>query len=349
MTVIDADAHVIESERTWDYMEPSESRFRPLTIRIAGGGVKGGESEHWVIDGRVMAKGPIDVDGIERSLREMDDIDGRLRHMDQLGTDIQVLFPTLFLRPITTRQEVEVALYRSYNRWLGDIWKKGRGRLRWAVAAPTRNIDVAIEELRWGKEHGACAVFARGMEDDKLPSDPYFFPLYEAAAALDIPICIHAANGSFAIYDAFPIDTRMWRNKIPGIHAFQALLTGGIPERFPTLRFGFVELSAQWVPYAVHHFVRQQEKRGGKVLDRRTLVPSSRFFVACQTDDDIPYVLSYTGEDNMVMGTDYGHADTASELEALQRLKHAEGVSSTAAGKILDANPRALFGLHSPE
>ncbi len=28
--VIDADAHVVETERTWDYLEPSEQKYRPL-------------------------------------------------------------------------------------------------------------------------------------------------------------------------------------------------------------------------------------------------------------------------------------------------------------------------------
>ena len=27
--VIDADAHVLETERTWDYLEPSEEKYRP--------------------------------------------------------------------------------------------------------------------------------------------------------------------------------------------------------------------------------------------------------------------------------------------------------------------------------
>ena len=30
LPVIDSDAHVIETERTWDYLEPSERQFRPL-------------------------------------------------------------------------------------------------------------------------------------------------------------------------------------------------------------------------------------------------------------------------------------------------------------------------------
>ena len=37
MPVIDADAHVIESERTWEYLEEGERRHKPLTIRIADG------------------------------------------------------------------------------------------------------------------------------------------------------------------------------------------------------------------------------------------------------------------------------------------------------------------------
>jgi len=30
LSVIDADAHVIETERPWGYLEPSEQKYRPL-------------------------------------------------------------------------------------------------------------------------------------------------------------------------------------------------------------------------------------------------------------------------------------------------------------------------------
>ncbi|MBI2991762.1 MAG: amidohydrolase family protein, partial [Deltaproteobacteria bacterium] len=57
------------------------------------------------------------------------------------------------------------------------------------------------------------------------------------------------------------------------------------------------------------------------------------------------YVLNYAGEDNLVIGSDYGHADTASELEALRNLKRQGEVSPGVINKILDDNPRALYGL----
>jgi predicted TIM-barrel fold metal-dependent hydrolase len=64
-----------------------------------------------------------------------------------------------------------------------------------------------------------------------------------------------------------------------------------------------------------------------------------------QTDDDIPYVLGYSGEDALVIGTDYGHNDTSSEILALRKLKEDGNVPARVVNKILDDNARALYGL----
>jgi predicted TIM-barrel fold metal-dependent hydrolase len=205
-------------------------------------------------------------------------------------------------------------------------------------------MDKALEELQFGKDHGACGVFIRGIEADRLISDSYFFPLFEAAQALDMPICVHSATGSQTHHDMFPSDSGLWRFKVPGIVAFHSLLMQNVPAQFPSLRFGFVELSAQWVPYVVHDYVRRQEKRGHEI-DRANVLREHRFVVACQTDDDLEYVLRYAGEDGLMMGTDYGHADTSSELEALRRLQDLPGITQPIAEKILDANPARLYGI----
>jgi predicted TIM-barrel fold metal-dependent hydrolase len=70
-----------------------------------------------------------------------------------------------------------------------------------------------------------------------------------------------------------------------------------------------------------------------------------RLYVACQTDDDLPYVLKYTGEDHLVIGSDYGHQDHTSELDALRNLKELDEVDGRVIDKILDDNARALYGL----
>src|SRR5258706_7392376 len=49
--VIDADAHVVECERTWEFMDASEKQFRPMPLQTAEkAGVK---QQFWVVDGKV--------------------------------------------------------------------------------------------------------------------------------------------------------------------------------------------------------------------------------------------------------------------------------------------------------
>ena len=38
MPIIDSDAHVIESERTWEFMEEHEQGFKPLVVVPKSGG-----------------------------------------------------------------------------------------------------------------------------------------------------------------------------------------------------------------------------------------------------------------------------------------------------------------------
>ncbi len=342
MATIDADAHVIEAPRAWEYVAAADRDLMPVLVTLPGRTGRGAVG--WAIDGHLVDTGPVGETDTVKAMRELDDVAGRLRHMDELGTDIQVIFPTIFLRPLTTKPRVERLLCESYNRWLAERCAGTGGRLRWAVVPPTMTPDAALEEIRFGAAHGACAVFWRGVEGDKQPGHPAFEPLMDEAARLGLAVCVHAANGNFGVHDLLPDEPGFWRFKMPGVTAFHNVLTTRLPQRFPSLRMGFVELSAQWVPYVLHDFVRRASKRGENI-DPRALMAANRLYVACQTDDDLPYVLRYAGEHNLVSGTDYGHADTSSELEALQRLREREDVPPAVIDKILDANARALYGL----
>src|SRR5438132_13765208 len=79
--------------------------------------------------------------GTTQAQRELYDVPRRVRHMDQLGIDVQVLFATVFIHAITDRPEVELAVHRPYNRWLADKTAQGNGRPLWAALAPVLNLD----------------------------------------------------------------------------------------------------------------------------------------------------------------------------------------------------------------
>jgi len=53
MLRIDADAHVLETEKTWEYMEGAERRFRP---QVVGANDGSSTDEYWLVDGTLRLK-----------------------------------------------------------------------------------------------------------------------------------------------------------------------------------------------------------------------------------------------------------------------------------------------------
>lgn len=354
--VIDADAHVIETERTWDYLEGDERRFRPQIVQSTSDP----DTRYWLINGKVAglrtaaasdkrfaqssqrAKRNIAVDP---KARKMQDIDLRLAHMDELGIDVQVLHNSLWIEQVTDRPDVEVALCRSWNRWLADIFAEGHGKLRWTCVVPTLDLDAAREELRFAKQHGAVGLCMQPYVGPLMMLDPYFFSLYELCESLELAVIVHIANGNPAFVDI--VRTRYGRSegfsafRVPTMLACFELLRSDLPERLPGLRWGFVETSAQWVPWLIHELARRS---GEKYTPEDNPFVAKNVYVTTQTDDDHDYLVSNMGADRLVIGTDYGHADTSSELDAIAVFRRL-GLPSNVEHRVLSTNPARLYGL----
>jgi len=357
MPTIDSDAHVVESEHTWDFMEPAEQKYRPLIVKPRGEG--GGE--YWFIDGKirglvriVMTAKELDevanrtgrVMTTPRETREMENVAARLRHMDELGIDVQVLYPTMFIEQISDKPAWEIAICKGYNRWLADIYRQGEGRLRWICVLPLLDMSASLAELKFCKQHGACGVFMRGIEGQRMITDPYFYPLYEEMSRLDLAVGVHVGNGSpqnADLVSQYNGGGSFWKFRLPVIGAFHSVIMSDVPTLFPRLRFHWAEAAAQWVPYVVKDLQRRWATQKRDLPD--SPLKTFRQFVSCQTDDDVDYVLRYAGEDNITIGTDYGHNDQSTEVEALRNLKTMGMITARQYEKITYDNPKALFAL----
>ncbi len=347
MPTIDADAHVLESTRTWSYMREHEQQFRPqIFVPLDESGERRNQSkEFWVIDGKLQHKSNVG-NNVPAAARDLTDIRKRLTHMDEVGIDLQVLFPTLFLRPLTIEHDVEFALIRSYNRWLADIWSQSDERLGWVAMPPLLSLvdpGKVRAELEFCKENGACGIFLRGFECERPLTHRYFYPLYEMAEELDLALTLHAGINSFAIHDILPHESSLVLFRFPVIGAFSGLLENEIPKRFPKTRWGFIEASAQWVPYIMREVKIRLARKGQRMPD--TLLSDSNFFVTTQKTDDLNWLLNEIGDDNLIIGTDYGHKDTAAEVEALKRLAEDGDLPGGTVNKILRENPGKLYAL----
>ena len=358
LKAVDADAHVLESEQTWEFLAPEDKKYRPRLFASSDDTTQ----RYWVIDGKIcglrlqtlseqQVQALSERSGRElataRESRQLEDVGLRLAHMDQLGIDIQVLHNTLWIRNVTQRPEVDVALTRAWNHWMADAWKKGGGRLRWTSILPLTDLPAAIDLMRFAKDNGAVGAVMKPFEGSRFMLDPYYYPYYEAAEKLDLSITIHIANASDQLMDAIttPYDPSggMPQFRMPTIHACHGLLLSEVPSLFPKLRWGFIESSAQWVPWIMHE-TRRRARQNGKQLPANPF-KEYNIYVSAQTDDDFPYVFSYIGDENIVIGTDYGHTDTSSEVDAIEVFRNLDTIGEEQKRKVLVDNAVALYNL----
>ena len=362
MGIIDADTHIDETDDTWEYMNDGESALKPTTAYPTNPDPKLPPARYWVIDGKRQIRFiRSDKDsGTTVETRELLDVKARLKHMDELGTDVQVIYPTLFLMEATEKPEINTAMRKSYNRWLGNRCSQSGGRLRWVCMPPLQNMAETLCELRWAKDHGACGVLKKGdREAGKYPADPYFEPLYAEAEKLDLPICIHTGSGmpDFSPAREFSHGQFM-RTKGAAINGILGLILHKVPRRFPKLRIGCIEAGSMWAPFVAYDLRRQQFRQQGRESTSVLGVPTielasnvfkdNRVYITCQVDEDLPYILKCVGEDNLMVGSDYTHRDPSMELEfrkELQTRADKGDIPQSAVQKILYENPKTFYGL----
>jgi hypothetical protein len=148
-------------------------------------------SGFWLIDGNIFPKSagkggfllgtptePSQIDlATDVQARQLLDLDGRLQAMDQMGVATQVIYPTLFLAYLTDDVKLEIALCRSYNRFMAGVWEKGQGRLRWVVVPPYGRSTPPSKRSTSPKRMGLLDS-SSGASSATAPWTTPTFPLY---------------------------------------------------------------------------------------------------------------------------------------------------------------------------
>ena len=360
--IIDADTHVAESEHMWALLDKEAYPRRPVLVGVPEDTLYGSSNAFWLIDGNIFPK-PAGKGGnrlitpsaskqqssrtnISIASRELTDPADRLKDMDRLKIDIQVVYPTLFLVYLTDELPLEIALCKAYNRFMSAACSKSDGRLKWVAVLPLRSVEESLKEMKWAKENGAVGLFFRGLEKDLNLDDPYFSPIYQAAMDQNLPICIHTGAGCPVISSVFNVDPHsvFAHGRLLPVIAFRQLVANRIPELFPKLRFGFIEASAGWIPFLLHALRRQTRSRWSE-LSSPELFEQYRFYVACEADEDVSYLARYVGEDNLIIGSDYAHNDPSEEGDLVGAMKSREDVPAALVDKILSDNPSRFYAV----
>ncbi|HYJ17494.1 MAG TPA: amidohydrolase family protein, partial [Candidatus Limnocylindria bacterium] len=192
--VFDADTHIAESEAMWSFIDKEMYPRRPVLARIPDDTWYHERNAFWLIDGEIFPKpaGKASFSlitpsaqkkesgrgDIHLAVRELTDPLARLKDMDKIGVEAQVIYPTLFLVYLTDDAQLDIALSRAYNRFIASACAKAPERLKWVAILPLRDIAASLEEMKWAKQQGAVGVFFRGMEGNLTLDNPQLHPIY---------------------------------------------------------------------------------------------------------------------------------------------------------------------------
>ncbi len=365
---IDADGHVIEPVDLWERELPVSLRGRGFRIRWNPDSLQ----EEVYVEDRMLL--PFGIVGVGMAGRPFADIgkgvryselmpggfDGhrRLADLDAEGIDVAVLYPSvgLFLEAIEDAALAE-ACCRVYNDWLADYCRADPHRLIGTAAIPMQDIGAAVRELqRAAGTLGMKGAFIRPNPcKGRALHDPYFDPLWAAAAEARIPIGLHPSGAGDlpGAFQGLRLDAPIMGHPsiffIDDYIGFSHLVCGGVLERHPTLTIVVLEAGGGWLPHWFDRFDHFAQVYAWMAPDLR-LKPSEYFHRQCYVSFDpdettLPLLAPLIGEDRIVWASDYPHLDATYPGVVRELEEHLTKLPASAQQKIRGDNAAALYRL----
>jgi predicted TIM-barrel fold metal-dependent hydrolase len=275
-------------------------------------------------------------------------------------------FPTgaLVARPPTPEEfELRLAGVRAHNRWLAD-WCAEYAERRAGIAQIFLNdVDEAIADVRWAKEHGLRGgILLPAVPDDAKHIKPLYAPDYDPLWAvceeLDVVVNHHSGGGS-PDYGPYPAAGVLWiaETTFFSRRALTHLLLGGVFERFPDLRFVLTEQGASWVPPVLAQLdaFHAQMKTGriGELKyapDQMLALPPSEYFarncwVGCSFPSPKEAACRYDiGLDKFMWGSDYPHHESTYPYTREGLRRSFAGTDPVELQQILAGNAATVYG-----
>ena len=377
--VFDADAHGSINPRMWEHLPEQYRARRPRPVTIHDGDGLGNFNAGWLIEGslephalgpgaqqantprNVLAEFGATTEREHCSIGSMtlNDPQARLRDMDRMGLDAQMLFPSTLYAHMTADPGFEAALFRAYNRYLGAQCQQAPKRLKWSGLLPLRDQRQAFEALEEMQRWGARAAVVFGTAGERMLSDPSFLPIWDEFARAQLPLCVHMgmsypplAQLGQSIYDGHVIGM-----SLPAQLAFMAIVGHRMLDRYPDLKVAFLEFGAEWIFYMVSrmdHYLpldRGAHPFGLSMPNAAQLPRASirdyvksgqNFYRRRSRRQHAAQLFELIGEDHVLFSSDFPHGE-GRENAALEIIERKD-LSETQKQKLLYDNTVRLFG-----
>lgn len=277
---------------------------------------------------------------------QLSDLPTRIRKMDQMGVDLQLVSPAPFQYYYFAEPGFGRELARDVNDGIAGIVAKEPDRLMGMGTVPLQDSKFAVAELvRAVKELGfrgieiGTNVNGKDLTDPSLGLEAFFAKVQE----LGVVLFMHPNGFSHA-----PRLTDHYLNNIIGnpletTVAVSHLIFDGVMKRYPRLKI----ILAHGGGYIAHYWARMDH--GHKRPDVRTVITSKptkyleKFYFDTVTFDPamLRHLVERYGADHVLLGTDYpydmGETDPVGLIKSVQRMSKAD------TQLIMGGNARRLF------
>jgi len=241
---------------------------KPLVIAL--------EEHYWDAEVAKHFRGANQPPGLRQRLDDLGAL--RLKEMDEAGIDVQVLSHGA---PATQRLDAETAvpLARRANDRLHETVLAHPGRFAGFAALPTPDPRAAADELeRAVSQLGFKGAMVHGLTNGVFLDDKRFWPIFERAQALDVPIYVHPAVPHPAVVEVYYKDylkdypsllTAAWGFTVETATQGIRLVLSGVFDAYPRLKIilGHLGESLPFSLWRIDHTLAREGNRSSSFRD----------------------------------------------------------------------------------
>jgi predicted TIM-barrel fold metal-dependent hydrolase len=275
--------------------------------------------------------------------------EGRLKEMDSAGIDMQVIShapsPLQQLEPAEAR-ELAVAT----NDRLHDAVDRNPERFGACAALPTPDPAAAADELeRTVTRLGFKGAMIHGRSHEEFHDLKKFWPIYERAQYLDVPIYIHPGPPHPAMVQAYYADylpefpslnSAAWGFTIDTANQVVRLLLSGLFDAYPRLKL-IVGHMGEAIPFLVDRIDEAINRPGNRdVRFKETFC--NNFYITTSGHFSTPALLCAVlelGIDHILFSVDYPYVENAPGMRWMETVP----LSAEDKEKMFNGNARRLL------
>lgn len=363
MKVISADSHVLEPPDLYQERIPARYRSRIPRYEVADDG-----TSYWIVDGRKPWRQDIAMDKVteEDNKREFRleenggrDVERRLADQELDGISAEVVYPTSGLVLYNSPDPgYQLAVARAYNDWAIEVFGSHTSRFTPVAVIPVKDIPAAVLEVQRAAQMGYRAVKIPLIVKEQPYNLPDYEPLWSAIEELGLVLNLHAFSTT---EDTFPEDLgeaegmggglSFWVfSLMEGQTPVNLLISSGVLQRHPNLRFVVVECGAGWLAWLLYAMDEMLEKKHIWINPQLDMMPSEFFkrqgHVTFGDDPVALTTLGYIGSQSLLWGSDYPHDEGTFPYSQEVIERTFKGIPEADKRRIICDNTANLYGFN---